>query len=38
MQANDVVPIACTLEGDSLASRVAELRHFTERSLKWHRL
>lgn len=38
MQANDVVPIACTLEGDSLASRVAELRHFTERNLKWHRL
>jgi hypothetical protein len=38
MHANDAVPIACTLEGANLASRLAELRRFTERSLASHRL
>lgn len=38
MHANDAVPIACTLDGDNLALRLAELRSFTERNLEWHRL
>ena len=38
MPVNDTVPIACTLQGENLVSRVAELRRFTERHLEWHRL